>query len=97
MSGVEKYFTPLRLDIVRKHIELLAIAFPEQDYYPADRILLRMMLQWQMQLLYLSSLNEKIISRLSQAERAGETLIRQDAKRSFCQQFFSLQQGEHND
>ncbi len=92
-STQQNYFTRVRFELVRKYSYLLTLAFREHDFYALEDIELQIMPSAGIQLVYLSSFNEKVYREMSRSEQTGTTLPRQQAEQIVLERF--LEGDEH--
>lgn len=74
------FFTPTRLKLIQHYSYLLTLAFREHDFFAPQEIALRVMPSDTAQRSLLITVNERINTLLSQAERHGELLTRSQAE-----------------
>ncbi len=91
LSVQANYFSPVRIDLVRKYANLLSLAFLEREFYTREDLDLQLMPEASAQLLFLSSFNDRVNQELSRAEQEGRQIDRQQAERLVLQQFLEQQ------
>jgi hypothetical protein len=85
-SAVPHYFTPQHLTLVEAYAELLALAFPWQDFYPPEQIKLGIMPPASAQQPVLETFRYRVSERLSAAFRTNQYLTVPQAEQEVWQQ-----------
>ena len=92
-STQQNFFSKLRLEVIRRYSNLLTLAFQEREFYKLEDIDLQIMPEGAVQLLFLSSFNERVNDLLSQAEHHGTAMKRLQAEQLVLHQFL---ESEHS-
>lgn len=95
LSTEQNFFTRLRMDLVRKYSNLLSLAFREHEFFPREDIDLQVMPEAAVQLLYLSTFNERVNEELNRAERHHSEMKRPQAEHLVLQQFLEGGSDDH--
>src|SRR5262249_7444763 len=91
LAQVENFFSRVRIDLLRKFANLLALAFKEADFFPLEHITLSVMPDHSAQLLALTLLNEQVKRILTL-----EQITRAEAEQRILRQWMT-QEGSKND
>ncbi len=91
----QNFFSKVRFDLVRQYSNLLSLAFQEQDFYRLEDIDFQIMPQAGVQLLFLSTFNERVNEVLSRSEHQHTSMKRSQAEQVVLQQF--IEEGDIHD
>ena len=87
LSTQQNYFSRVRFELVRKYSNVLTLALREDEFYALEDIELQIMPDAGIQLVYLSSFNEKVYTEMSHLEQNGTPIPRKQAEKIVLERF----------
>ncbi len=88
-STQQHFFSDLRFAVIKRYCDLLSLTFRDVDFYALEEIELTTMPEAEIQLLFLSTFNDKVSSILLSAQQQQKTMSRSQAEQIVLHTFLT--------
>ena len=79
-STEKNYFNQARIEVLQTYVDLLIVAFEEEDFYRFEQIELELMPTYEVQQSFLAQFRQHVAQHMIQSAQQGKSLTRQEAE-----------------
>lgn len=85
VSTQRNYFSQVHLDLIQRYVDLMVLAFSDNEFYPLQSIELGLMPSYDQQLPYLTTVQRRVTQLIIEASRDHQPLTRPEAEQAVWQ------------